>query len=180
MGQFQFFAMREDLLPLLEKVESKGPLRYMRMDRYMEPKFEVFVRGSDIPNLGIANCESAIGCDQYLVYEPDVLIKPEVVNESSGIQSYRINQLNNPNTITFSPGGLWKGEIALYGRAVTVSASYSESAKRLLRRFQAAIRKSFVKIKAYYVAPNALELLKAGKRFTIAEQSPREFDLTLP
>ena len=117
MGQFQFFAVREDLLPLLEKIESKGPLRYMRRDRYLEPKFDVFVRGSDIPNLGIANCESAIGFEGYLVYEPDVLIKPEVVNESSGIRSYRINQLKNPDTIEFSSGGPWKGEIALYGRA---------------------------------------------------------------
>ena len=152
----------------------------MKADRYLAPRYEVYDRGSDIPNLGIAACESAIAYDTYLVYEPDVSIEARVIDESSGIRSYRIDQLINPDTISFSPGGIWKREIALYGRVATVSASFSESAKLLMRRFQSAIRKRFVRLKAYYVAPKALELLKSGKRFTIAEQSPREFDLTLP
>jgi hypothetical protein len=47
-----------------------------------------------------------------------------------------------------------------------------------MKRFNAEIRKEFSKVKAFWVGPNALTLLNAGKRLTDASQSPREFDLT--
>jgi len=181
MTQILFFALKDDLLALFEIIENKGPLFYMRSDKkYLTPKFDVYGRGSEIPNLGIATCESAIACDTYLVYESGASIQARVIGEASKTPSYLIDQLVNPDTITFSFGGIWKGETVLYGRVATVSASFSKSAKHLMSRFQSAIRKQFTKIHACYVGPNALELLKAGNRFTIAEQSPREFDLTLP
>ena len=46
------------------------------------------------------------------------------------------------------------------------------------RPFAAHIRKSFRKIRAFCVGSHAEALLDAGKRLTVAEQSPREFDLT--
>ena len=70
-------------------------------------------------------------------------------------------------------------EIVLYGRFATVSACFSEPAKRLMARFRYRVQKMFVRLGAYHVGPKALDLLKAGKRLTIAEQSPREFDLIL-
>jgi len=48
-----------------------------------------------------------------------------------------------------------------------------------MARFRYRVQKMFVRLGAYHVGPKALDLLKAGKRLTIAEQSPREFDLIL-
>jgi len=58
--------------------------------------------------------------------------------------------------------------------------SFSKPAKHLLQKFTYEVRKRFERIRGYYVGPEAHELLKEGKRLTIAEQSPREFDLVLP
>jgi hypothetical protein len=49
----------------------------------------------------------------------------------------------------------------------------------LMRRFHEAIKRNFSKIRAYYVGPEAYELLKRGKRLTINEHAAREFDLTI-
>jgi len=92
-----------------------------------------------------------------------------------GLERFSIDQLVNPDTITFTAGGLWNGEILLHGRFGT--ASESKSSQELLKRFGDAIATEFTKINAFYVGSNALELLKRGTRLTIAEQSPREFDL---
>jgi hypothetical protein len=177
MPQTQFFALRPDLLSVLEAVESRGPLKYVKSGRSLSPVSEQYDRGADIPDLGKAPCESAIGSDTFLVCEPGVSVRVEAVEQSDGVRSFHTNQLINPDTVTFSSGGIWTAGILLYGRVA--SCSNSPASKRLMNRFRSAIKKHFVRIGAYYVGPGALELLKDGKRLTIAEQSPREFDLTL-
>jgi len=86
-----------------------------------------------------------------------------------------VDQLVNPDTVVLNPGGVWRGDILLYGRVATVSGS-AES-QRLMRRFRAAIRSGFRQVRAFWVGPEALRMLHSGKRLTIAEQSPRGFDL---
>ena len=90
-----------------------------------------------------------------------------------------MDQFYNPDTITFSPGGRWTEDVLLYGRFATVSAFFSDYAKRLMNRFRYQSEKHFVRVRGSYVGPGAMALLKAGKRLTIAQQSPREFDLSL-
>jgi hypothetical protein len=46
-----------------------------------------------------------------------------------------------------------------------------------MKRFYTAIRKRFTKVRAFWVGPEALALLHAGKRLTAATQCPPEFDL---
>jgi hypothetical protein len=150
----------------------------VKSGRSLSPVSEQYERGADIPNLGKATCESAIGSDTFLVCAPGVSIRVEAVDQSDGVRSFHTNQLMNPDTVTFSSGGIWTADILPYGRIA--SCSNSPAWKRLMNRFRSAIKKYFVKIGAYYVGPRALELLKDGKRLTIAEQSPREFDLAIP
>jgi hypothetical protein len=150
----------------------------VRFGRSLSRECEQYGRGADIPNLGKATFASAIGSDTFLVCAPDVTIKVRAVDQSDGVRSFHTDQLVNPHTITFSSGGSWTEDILLYGRVA--SASNSPASKRLLNRFRYAIKKHFATIGACYVGPGALQLLKEGKRLTIAEQSPREFDLTLP
>jgi hypothetical protein len=72
---------------------------------------------------------------------------------------------------------MWNEKILLAGSIGT--ASETQASQALMKRFQAAFKKTFSKVKAYYVGPKALTLLKSGTRLTISAQSPPEFDLTL-
>jgi hypothetical protein len=78
--------------------------------------------------------------------------------------------------VEFKPGGIWNEDVLLHGRIAT--ASESQISQALMKRFQSAAKKTFSKVKAFYVGPKALVLLDSGKRLTISAQSPREFDLT--
>lgn len=184
MSRTQFFAMREDLLPVFADVEEKVAIRYALAGRFLEPSFLTYSSGAEIPNLSLAIYGSAIACNFYLVYGAATTLKLDKVIEKDrhgkpGGTSYHLNQLLNPDTIVFSPGGLWKGEILLYGEVATVP-HVTDSAKERLRYFQRAIRKHFQRIGHYWVGADAFEMLKAGKRLTIGEGSPKSMDLILP
>jgi len=65
MPQILFYATKEDLLPIFEFTEASKPLKYARTGRCPRAKPEVFVSGASIPELGMANNDSSIGCDSY-------------------------------------------------------------------------------------------------------------------
>ena len=179
MPQIPFFALKDDLVTLLEAVEQNGELKYVRMGSFDEPTPDVFSRGVDLPSLGKATTESAATCEGFLVCAPHEPLVLRPVTQRAGSTKYYVDQLENPDTITFTPGGLWTKEVLLSGRVATVSADFSQQSKRLLNRFRSVIENHFVRVRAYRVGPSALDFLKAGKRLTIAEQSPRDADLTL-
>jgi hypothetical protein len=204
MKHLLFFAIKDDLLPVLQAFEATKPVKYIRTDTLTTCNYVCFERGAAIPNLGNASNASAIGCESFLVCErgieinlrrlkpltnadidrrsiliggQEIAVNPQPLNPIVGLERFAIDQLVNPDTVVFTPGGVWNEEILLHGRIAT--ASESDASQNLMKRFQSALKKHFTKIKAFYVGPGALALLKSGKRLTASEQSPREFDLTI-
>jgi hypothetical protein len=175
MRQIVFFATKDDLLPMLCVVEAHASLNYALAGNFQKPGLEEYSNGAEIPNLGRATCESAVSSDTYLVYPRSLPIEVRVLEGDGGAKRYCVDQLLNPDTVGFTPAGVWNDEVMLYGRVAT--ASDSAGSQALMRRFHTAIKKRFARVKGYYVGTQAYALLKAGKRLTIAEQSPREFDL---
>ena len=176
MRQIHFFAIEEDILPVLGAVEQVAPLKYVRTGNLTIPDFDVFTHGADIPNLGRANADSATSCESFLVTGRTVSVNVRPIRAVGGGERYCMDQLINPDTIGFTPAGIWNEEIVLSGRLGT--ASESAISQELMKRFHSAVRKQFTKIKAFWVGPKALVFLNAGKRLTDAVQCPREFDLT--
>jgi hypothetical protein len=175
-----FFALKEDLLPVLELVESKGPLKYTPTGNFRRSEIEegirVFDTGVAIPNLGTATADSAVACDGFLVCDRETAINLRTVGKQG--ERVCVDQLVNPDTVTFTPGGIWDDDVVLSGSIGT--ASESEVSQALMKRFHAAMNKTFKKVKGYHVGPKALTLLEGGKRFTAAAQSPRKSDLAPP
>lgn len=172
-----FYAVRDDLLPVLEALESNGSVKYVRTGgQLLAPSLTVVDHGKDIPTLGTATSETGNFCETFLVCKPELQIIPRSLRVF-GEERFFIDQLHNPNTVTFTPAGMWNPEILLAGGVGT--ASDSQESQKLMKRFHSAIRRYFVKIKAYWVGHGALELLQSGKRLTDAVQSPPAFDLTI-
>jgi hypothetical protein len=176
MKQLQFYAVDRDLLPVLQAVESFGPLKYVRAGNFTTQDLQTFLQGSDLPNLGKASSDSATGCDRFLVCQRELAVAVDRFVDYHGVARCCIDQLANPDTVILTPGGVWNEDIVLYGCVGT--ASESKASQELMRRFAGAIKKQFTKIKAVYVGPKACELLDAGKRLTLAAQTPKDFDLT--
>ena len=167
-----FFATRGDLLPVLTAAEQKLDLRYTLMGQTTTKTPQVFYSVEAIPDFGIANCESAIGCSSYLTYFKQVSLKPRKIQ---GTGKYAWDQLLNPETIEFKSGGFWKAKILLYGRIATVS-SHPDSIK-IIEELRKLIKKATVRVNAFWVGREAEIFWKNGGRLTIAEQSPPEYDL---
>lgn len=180
MKYIHFFALKEDLLALLELVDSKGPLKYSTMGNFLGSEIEgsicVFATGAEIPNLGKASADQSAACDSFLVCE----LETPIHLRTAGLNGERVcvDQLVNPDSVEFKPGGIWNEEVVLHGRIATTSESQVSQA--LMKRFHAAVKKTFSKVREFYVGPKALTLLESGKRFASAVQSPREFDFPVP
>jgi hypothetical protein len=173
----QFFATKDDILPVTGWVESQRRIKYVRTGLFEDQKTAVYRRADDLPNLGIATSESAIGGDCYLVADADLTINIRKVPQVVGGVRYAVDQFQNPQTVAFQAGGFWAEEILLYGRVGT--ASDDTGSIGLYRLFASAIRKHFVRAGAYYVGPAAKQCAIQGCRLTIGAQSPREFDLSI-
>lgn len=177
MKQVLFFALEDDLLPVLEAVERVGPLKYVRMGQSLKSEYESFTHCTEIPNLGKASSDSASTCESFLVTESPMSVNVRAVKAATGFQLYYVDQLVNPDSVTLTPAGVRGQNVVLYGRVAT--AAESPISQKLMKRFDSAFKKYFKKVKAFWIGPQALGLLYAGNRLTISIQSPRDFDLTV-
>lgn len=169
------FAAGADLLPVLAAVEAKHPIKYALMKPNVTGDVTEFSTAADLPDLGRATAPDAIGCQSYLVTVRDLTVTPRRIVSNDGTVWYAIDQMMNPDTVEVSPGGLWKDDVVISGRIATVSDT--ARADVLMRAFRSAVRKHFARVRASWVGPSARALLDAGKRLTMAVQSPREYDL---
>src|SRR5262249_22495893 len=154
-------------------------LKYVFTGNFLKDELKdgvrVFDVGADLPNLGKATADQWTGCDSYLVCEPETSINLRTFQGYDGRERVCVDQLVNPDSVTLTHGGIWNEDVLLNGCIGT--ASDSEISQRLMKRFHAAVKRGFSKVRAFYVGPGALALLEKGKRLTGAVQSPRKFDL---
>jgi hypothetical protein len=76
--QIHFYAVKEDLLPVLEALESDGGAKYvLRKGQSADSRLGVFDHGKDIPNLGKATSETGNSSETFLVCKPELQIIQE-------------------------------------------------------------------------------------------------------
>src|SRR5262249_4393805 len=78
--QIHFYAVKEDLLPVLEALESDGGAKYvLRKGQSADPRLVVFDHGKDIPSLGEATADTGNFSETFLVCKPELQIVPRSV-----------------------------------------------------------------------------------------------------
>jgi hypothetical protein len=176
MAQTHFFATREDILLTLSSVErGDPPIIYASGGMLSASQPRTYDRAADIPGLGMADSSAGNACLSFLVLERGTTILVRPVGLSTGATRYCVDQLLNPDTVVLTPAGSWGDTHVLRGRVSTVSGSVPATV--LMRRFRAALRRTFTAIRGVYVGPASLSLLDAGKRLAISIQTPTELDL---
>jgi hypothetical protein len=91
--------------------------------------------------------------------------------------SYFLSQKLNPDSVVFSPGGIYNGQpVLVCGRIGTISQS--AGSRNLYKTFVKALIQNFEKIGSYHVGPEAGRLMQQGYRMvTIGIGSPTIYDL---
>ncbi len=149
---------------------------YTPFDHIHEPRADHYRTARELPTLFQPQpFESAGACPTYLVTEAGTEVVLRQLSRYEGKDRWSVDQLANPDSTVLRHGGLFKEKCLLQGEVRT--ACKTTVAQRLQRAFDAAIRKHFAKIQAFYVGPAAEALLDSGCRLTAAEQCPPEFDL---
>jgi hypothetical protein len=177
MKSIHFFALKDDLLAVLAAVESAKPLKFAKTGHFPTPAIQWLSSGSSIPNIGIAEADSAVRCESYLIAEHPEKVKARSIKQLDGRVVYSVDQLVNPDTVTMSAGGQWTENVIIDGRIG--SASDSAKSQEIMKLFNSEIRKRFKKVNAFWVGPLAYERLLSGSRLTAAVDSPSEYDLAI-
>jgi len=104
----------------------------------------------------------------------------EVSTLKNGEKRWNLFNAHNEETVVLCLAGLWQTGTLLPGSIATLHET--QGAQQLMKWFRTALKQEgFIKVREWWLGPEALEMLNAGKRLsTTAEQSPPEFDLTQP
>ncbi|MGD9563000.1 MAG: hypothetical protein AB7F88_12625 [Pyrinomonadaceae bacterium] len=173
-----FFAIEDDLFPILDAVERECEIEYVVMGRFEFKTSQTYASFTRIPQLGFTDYGDWAGPDhRYLIKPKDSTLNIEEFELSKGGVVFLIDQKLNPDTIVFAPKGVYtkKNKVIVAGRVSTISDT--ESSLAIYKPLSSKIKKNFRRIGVFYVGPKAEEKLKEGWRLVQIANSPREYDL---
>jgi hypothetical protein len=175
MGSLNVFAANQDWLPVFAAVEAAGSVAYASAGVLLVDRVTTFRRGADLPDLGRAAARASVECPYYLASPSAAGFQTRAVTATDGVRRYYLDQRENQQTVEVCPGGEWEQGVLISGRVATSSDSPESLA--LFSRFDRALRRHFIRVRAYLVGTEAQRRLSAGWRLTTAAHSPRTYDL---
>lgn len=173
--QLQFFATKSDLCSLLKNVEAKISIVYFRMGHVDDPIVEPCFSLLDDPSLGTEMYPDGARKAAYIVMAASEQIVIRKIQLRAGGVTYAIDQLSNPNSVVFAPGGKVEEVGLLSGSVSTVHDSVLSL--DIFAIFSKQIKKEFSRIHSSYVGSEALIALESGARLAASLRSPVEYDL---
>ncbi len=170
-----FFATPSDLLPGLECFEGATGVRYFLAGLFASAQPEVFTSAKSLPGFGIARFGDALQEPAYLVLaqSSDLVIR-DVVQRMGGCK-YAIDQLHNPDSLVFRPGGVHNDRVLISGEISNTGATLK--ARNLYQLMVREVTRGFEGIRCFWVGREAQVLLAQGARLTGSVSSPTEYDL---
>jgi hypothetical protein len=180
MKRIFFFATPIDAAALLDRFEDNAPLKFIEMGNLETPSRETHTKSSKIPNIGISTNETGSGSKSYLVTYRDSEVHINNFIGTYGENRWSLSNGENENTVILTLAGIWRTGTLLPGNMSTLHET--KQAQKLMRSFLSSLEKErFIKIELWWVGPEAMKMLKNGKRLsTTAQQSPSDYDLRIP
>ncbi len=175
LPSISFFATADDLRPLLVSIESKRELQYVECGLFDEERRSTLSSLASLASLGTAITGDSNRELTYLVCQRSSEVQVRAVAQRRGGTKYAIDQLNNPYTVVFRPGGTYSDTTMISGMVGTVNET--PAARELMKMFTEEIRSHFNRVKDYWVGPDAFQRLQGGARLTSSITAPTEFDL---
>jgi hypothetical protein len=172
-----YFAVADDLLPVIETVERAVNVRYTLAGLHPELQAKQFDSAASLPDLGMAQAPDMNHVARYIVLPASCEVVVRAVSQRHGGTLYAIDQAMNEESVEFTPGGIFGSVAVISGRVAT--ASSAEASLRIFRLYVRAIKKTFTRHGTYWVGRGAEQLARSGIRLTAAVKSPVAYDLAL-
>lgn len=174
-----FFCCKDDLLLIIQNIEKSVNLKYAAGGMYLSINdVKLYTTLLDYEDLGThTSGEHQNG--YFLVVEATSGITLEGCHLVDGNTRYTINQLKNPDSIVFHPGGLYKDKFLVHGQVSTIGTG--SKAQTLMKIFQKEIKRQCPKRGGvFYYSEGVEHLYNNGVRLiTISVKSPTEYDLKI-
>lgn len=174
-----FFAILEDISPILKSIEESNNYQYYKMGIF--PKNEIIKYYSifDVPNLGVTYSGDWNRIDSYLMLPIEKEINLREIELRTGEIKYAIDQMINISSMEVKIGGVFtdKENVIVAGRISIISDNdFSNSIYKL---FSNKIKKEFKKAGTFYIGKGAEANLSLGWRLVTMEKMSTDFDLSL-
>jgi hypothetical protein len=161
--QIGFFATQSDL-GLLDASFEGVSIQYMPTD-VLDPQ-----------NLQIVfNLSNLAPFKSYLVCEAGKKVTLRTIEQDDGRIRSVADQVQNPGTALLHLGGLLAADRLLPGSYGTLGSD--AAANVLYEVVVKRVKKTFERVKTYFVGPEAANLLDKGARLMQTSKSPATFDL---
>jgi hypothetical protein len=164
------FATRNDLIPGLQRIESKRTLRYSTAKWQRSAHFSIYRSALDIATLGISVSGDVIGSAEYWAMNEGAPLDVRAIPQEDGGTYY---ESFCRSAVLFDHGGLYMQRCLIPG--MIHSPGLIEGID-LYKDFSKEVALGFTKVYRFWVGPEALELLKSGFRLATgnAEAGPEE------
>ena len=172
---YNFYATCEDLMVLLQDVELRFAVKYVECGLFDDSARPVYPTHSSIPSLGLAQSGDSNFEPTFLVLPLEASLKVRAVAQRRGGTKFAVDQLENPGTVAFKPGGRHGAAAVIAGMVGSVHSD--DIATDLLKAFCQALTRHFTIMRSYSVGTNAKSLHDSGARLTKSVGSPPQFDL---
>ncbi|WP_143080659.1 hypothetical protein [Variovorax sp. YR750] len=163
-SQTSVFATSADWVNVISNILAKRALTFSKTGVFDTPDVEELDDGKSLEPFA-----------SYLVLGRPNRLATRPVAQRSGGTKHALDQLDNPGSVVLQIGGMEVDRLVA-GQIGTVRTE--QAAQDLYESFLSEVKKQFVKIKSYYVGPDAARLLDAGQRLSPTSKSPPEYDLT--
>lgn len=176
--RINFYATRADIINVTHYIERFNQVYYLATGNQTHSDFAKCSSAESIESLGCADASSGIGCRSYLILPLGVESVVEQVIGSQGNKRFIVDQLENPNSVMFTPAGVLDRNFVLAGRVASVSSS--KFSTKIMSHFLSAFKSQCVKSKSYWLGRQASDLYYEGTRLAISTQTPRKYDAHPP
>jgi len=163
-GILPFFATSGDLKTLLESIDELHPIRLVRGGLLDQPLKDKLPTSKDL-----------IPRSNYLVINMDDFVQEEAIPQRRGGVKYALDLHLNPRAVGLFTGELIGTEILLPGQFGTLKGT--SQAIGLFDAISAVTRKTFTKVKSYYLGSQAVRLLDSGCRLAASVKGDPLYDL---
>jgi hypothetical protein len=176
--RFLTFATKTDWTPVLTSMEQILSVKYVESGMLPHQSPALYASFRELPEFCEAVRGDTVQEREYLIMKSDSVIYSRSVRLNTGEMRYVVDHGNNPESVIFRPGGIFKGQEVLVSGELSKLSSLP-STEEIFRALSKLIKKHFMAIKAYRVGCEARSLKNEGYRLTSSIHRPIEYDLSL-
>lgn len=172
--QINFFCTRDDILGLMREVSEDG-CSIFRVGHFRELAESGPYSIQALPEFGICTAGQQALCPAYLLLPAGSSPLGRKVGLATSEEKWAVDVAAAPGSVYLRPGGEFETDVLIAGAlSADPGSAWSADLFKSLKRTMSA---DFVRVRSYWLGPQANAVLNRGGRLTANVRSPQQYDL---